>query len=241
MILTCPQCATRYQVDPGALGPRGRTVRCTRCGRRWTASPVEGERPAAEPAVEEWPADKTGLARPPPLLPTALPPELTDRPRPPYHTAATVRPRTGVAVALWVVLVLVVGGTVGTAIAWRDEIVRIWPAALPLYEAVGLDADAGTRPAPIGLVGSASRTVSRDGKQVVIVEGEIVNQSDRVRAVPPLVATVSDKNGKTLRQWTVPPPVPKLVPGERVTFRSELENPPPEAARIGVSLAPGGT
>jgi hypothetical protein len=176
------------------------------------------------------------------VLPDALPPELTDRPRPSHRRAPSRRPepRSALATTLWAILIVVVGGTTGAALLWRDAVIRTWPAAAPLYDAVGLGVQKPVSPAPIGLVNTITRTTVRDGIRVVIVEGQIVNQSEDVQAVPPLQATLSDKDGKPLRQWTVRPPVPRLVPGERVTYRSELENPPPGAARIGVALAPGG-
>ena len=42
MIVSCPVCRTRYQVDESALrGQSGRTVRCAKCGHTWhqAASP----------------------------------------------------------------------------------------------------------------------------------------------------------------------------------------------------------
>src|SRR6185312_3623916 len=50
MILTCPECATSYFVDDSRISPAGRTVKCSNCGARWTATP-EGaaDAPAPEP------------------------------------------------------------------------------------------------------------------------------------------------------------------------------------------------
>jgi predicted Zn finger-like uncharacterized protein len=38
MLITCPNCATLYDVKPQALGQSGRTVRCARCAVEWFAS-----------------------------------------------------------------------------------------------------------------------------------------------------------------------------------------------------------
>ena len=35
MIITCPDCATRYDVDDGRFQPDGRSVRCADCGESW--------------------------------------------------------------------------------------------------------------------------------------------------------------------------------------------------------------
>ena len=49
MILTCPQCSTRYHVDATAFGAAGRTVRCAGCGERWSVKP-----PADTPQIVEF-------------------------------------------------------------------------------------------------------------------------------------------------------------------------------------------
>ena len=35
MIVSCPECAARFEVDPPALGPTGRKVRCGKCAHVW--------------------------------------------------------------------------------------------------------------------------------------------------------------------------------------------------------------
>jgi predicted Zn finger-like uncharacterized protein len=37
MLIACPNCTTSYMIDPVALGPAGRTVRCARCKTTWFA------------------------------------------------------------------------------------------------------------------------------------------------------------------------------------------------------------
>ena len=49
MLIVCPSCATSYTVDPAALGPAGRTVRCARCKVTWFAGG-----PTASPGITEF-------------------------------------------------------------------------------------------------------------------------------------------------------------------------------------------
>lgn len=50
MLIICPNCGTSYELDPAALGPAGRNVRCVRCRETWLARAddmVEAEQVAA--------------------------------------------------------------------------------------------------------------------------------------------------------------------------------------------------
>ncbi|HEY6256429.1 MAG TPA: zinc-ribbon domain-containing protein [Xanthobacteraceae bacterium] len=38
MLIVCPNCTTSYHVDPSAVGPTGRSVRCVRCRTVWFAA-----------------------------------------------------------------------------------------------------------------------------------------------------------------------------------------------------------
>lgn len=98
MILTCPACATRYDVKDGTIPPQGRQVRCAACGERWHQPPGDenrdqaadlpaaaeqqvaeqqvAERRVAEPQVSEQSASAdaggaTAAGEPPPQAPTS--------------------------------------------------------------------------------------------------------------------------------------------------------------------------
>ena len=61
MIIACPSCEARFNLDPAKLLPAGRNVRCAKCGHRWRQMP-EGDA-ASETAPETSPEpDSTAAA-----------------------------------------------------------------------------------------------------------------------------------------------------------------------------------
>lgn len=59
MILTCPECKSRYVVNPNALLPSGRTVRCAKCSHSWFQ-----EKPADDVEIIPPEEQKTEEAKP---------------------------------------------------------------------------------------------------------------------------------------------------------------------------------
>ena len=61
MFITCPNCNTRFSIPDGALGDKGRTLKCAKCGHKWfqsadTAADEEQQSavtPATEPSKSE--------------------------------------------------------------------------------------------------------------------------------------------------------------------------------------------
>ena len=81
-ILTCPSCATRYNVKASAIPPEGRTVRCAACGNKWHVDPDPDDvAPSAMDAPEE---TAQGMATSEPrAMETDAPPARDPTPTPP--------------------------------------------------------------------------------------------------------------------------------------------------------------
>lgn len=207
MIVTCPECSTRYHVEPAALGG-GRMVRCTKCAHTWMMVP-----PDALDDVAAVLSAEGGLA-----LSTMAPAA---------GAGATGR---GLAWVLWVVLVVAVAGLIGGGVVWRDDVVRLWPPAQAVYRLAGLK----TAPAGVGLTlrNITWKAIRRGGVTVLAVRGEVSNMSSNVREVPRMRGHLFDDKDRELQRWTFTAPEARLLPGENVVFSTELENPAAGATRL---------
>jgi predicted Zn finger-like uncharacterized protein len=61
MILVCPNCAARYEVEGTKLPAEGRKVRCKKCGHVWHQQP-EADRAEIEAAIFNSPSDSEPVA-----------------------------------------------------------------------------------------------------------------------------------------------------------------------------------
>lgn len=212
MILTCPNCPTRYLLDPAKLGSAGRPVRCGMCGHTWYQSP-----PADMPA----PLDPTPVAiEPRPLPPGSNLPAIWHKPR-----------RVGVGWAL----VIALAAAVLVAVLARERIVAGWPSTASLYDAIGIV----MAPPETGLTvrNLSSRRTLDNGVELLVVEGEIANLSNETKDVPPLRGALRDARQRDVQAWTFSVGETKLLPGEAVKFSTTLENPASEGTEILISLA----
>jgi predicted Zn finger-like uncharacterized protein len=217
MIVVCPACNTRYQVEDEAVGrPSGRTVKCANCGHSWhyiAAAPVS-------PLLRV----RERLQSAPPGEPAAAPRPAITAPAPPR------RRHSGLG---WVALILLVGAVVIAAILGRDQIVALWPPAARFYDLVGLK----VQPLGAGLdIGNVVSTRNADG---LIVEGDVSNKTGVPRSVPRLRVALRDGGQKELVFKVVEPPRERLLPGETSHFVVAFLPAPDGASGVVVTFAAG--
>jgi predicted Zn finger-like uncharacterized protein len=238
MILTCPQCATRYQVDGAKFPAAGRNVRCAKCGHVWhQLGPVEEPDPDAEIEVHEPAEPQRPVTDSPAALRAAtFPPSAMAQPA--QQVIEEPAPWLGrAAVAggwvLLVVLILVIGWA---AIAMRDSIATWLPQTSSLYNAAGL---------PVNRRGMDFSDVKyerqvEDGQVVLAVTGIIVNRSSHELPVPLVRVGLYDGDKHELYHWTFTPTLATLKPGQACNFRTRLSSPPAGIRDMEVRFARAG-
>ena len=210
MILSCPACSTRYLLEPVALGPRGRQVRCAKCGHSWQQTP---------------PADM------PREVDVSLPlPGTLDLPAADPRRAGS---RRGLGLPL-LILVLVALGLSG-GYYFRARIVTEWPGTAGIYELIGIP----VRVVGVGLelTNVAFTWGQADGATVIDVRGEVSNRTDREITLPALQVALSDDQDKQLSNWIFTLDRSSIAPGETIVFKTEGKNPPPGATKLHVTFA----
>ena len=171
MILTCPNCATRYLVEEGEIRPEGRKVRCSSCAQEWRVYP-EGSDPQTPitPVVEasaEPVSEPFGVAPPDPsespIEEIAVPAFVEREPDAPVLDEAAAPAEAPIVAPIldgpratpsrsgvpsWGLIALIVLALVVGLFGFRREIVRAWPAAAGFYGALHISAapPAASRP-----------------------------------------------------------------------------------------------
>lgn len=254
MILTCPECASRYFVDDAKVGPAGRVVRCASCGHRWTArneeavdlfdgpqgaslaNPAEGVEPGGEAAAGAA-ATADPDAEEPPV--SALPgEELPKVFRARANAERRLREATATGV-IWAGMAAVMAAIVVAALIFRIDVVRILPGAAGAYATVGLPVNT------VGLVidrdSIKAQPSMQEGHAVVTVTGTIRNITEHEVTAPPLRVELLDKDEKRVAGQLAGAANAKIPPGEMRHFSITFLNPPRTAKdlQIGFATEPG--
>jgi predicted Zn finger-like uncharacterized protein len=247
MLIVCPSCAARYELDGAKLGSDGRKVRCASCQTLWHVAP-EPELPDV-PTAEETQAllnEELEQAAAIEAQVTALAAEQAVEPpdEPPVRgrrgAGRTARKASGKgkkprlqAVSVSAALSLAGLALLGVLLWQRDRAVRVAPQLASAFEMLGFPVNVR------GLKLSAveSGLVEDMAGRFLVVEGDVTNITRGNARVPPIEVAVKDSAGQTLYSWKTDPPRSELEPAELMRFRARLAAPPAAGQSVLVRFA----
>jgi predicted Zn finger-like uncharacterized protein len=243
MILTCPECATRYFVPDGSVGPEGRTVRCASCSNSWRAFPeadapleldvseeeavaftqeIEAQASAGAPGTGAGGRARLRAARRGTAEGLPAEGEAASREPPRGGLRRPVGPgRRGR------------GGVLATLAVSRESVVQAWPKSASAYAAIGLPVN------PTGLVIERQQATPSfmEGRPAIIVRGSIRNVRTQPVIAPPLEITLLDGGGKALATKISQAVNPSVPAGASRYFEETVLDPPGAVAEVEVKFA----
>lgn len=243
MLIVCPSCASRYELDVAKLGTEGRKVRCANCQTSWHVVPEAfPEAPTAEETqalLNEELAQAAAIEAQVSALAAEQGDEAVEPPARPKRGAGRSRKTSvkrkiaQVGTALAATLSLAGFVLLGLLVWQRDWAVRGAPQLASVFETLGL---------PVNVHGlklsSVESGLVEDGAgRFLVVEGDVTNITQGNATVPPIEVAVKDAAGQTLYTWKTEPPRPELEPSELMRFRARLAAPPAAGQTVLVRFA----
>jgi len=165
MIISCPECAKRYDVDAHLIPEKGRKVRCVVCSHEWRQLPDLLQKIDSDPAIKQ-------------LHDVTRPMDVVQKARGKW-----------IARSVWSVLCL---GILVALIVFPQDVVRILPKTKALYGWAGIDVLAPGE--GLALTNLQTRYVNGLPDAKIHIEGDVVNTTDHVVMLAPLhVYLLSDE------------------------------------------------
>ena len=240
MILTCPECSTRYLTKASAIGPNGRTVRCVKCDTTWFVASEADELALQdnERAVEDIVPATGGIAAS--TAPNVPSEPKIEAPQPGAHVVMRDkadkerRRRRLTSVGLiWAIPMTLLFVAAILGYVFRQDIVNGIPQTATLYKSLGVDVTLSG----LNIEDPVTRSALVDGKPVLVVNGAVRNITAQAQDVPMVELSLHSKDGEPLVTWLVDVNKEKLGKDERVTFVSEYPNPPVDAVKLRYKFA----
>ena len=250
MILTCPECSTKYMAKDGAIGPNGRSVRCASCESVWFVEGVDPDvmalkdnqtvlltpEPAFNSQVDSQSEAKGGLLDDPKTesaaeslfasgksVPASVGAHILLRDK---ADAEKLSKRKRLIRLIWGVPLLLLGAATIFAFVKRQTIVEFYPKSAAIYQALGLNVKANG----LDIQGLSSQRLVIDGEDVLRVTLDVVNLTSSDKLARLLQFRLENRSGEALADWYVE--VGTVPANERVTIETDYPSPPIDAVRL---------
>ncbi|WP_427454618.1 MJ0042-type zinc finger domain-containing protein [Litorimonas sp. WD9-15] len=235
MILTCPECSTRYIAKEGSIGPNGRTVRCAKCETTWFAA-AETVDPDAlalednqtvliEPEIEITPDPQAELAFGD-VAPAGAHIALRDR-----ADAEKLKRRKRVIFLIWAVTIAILIAAAILAFVKRQDIVNRTPIAASVYQSLGIPVKQGG----LDIASPETETLLVEGEPVLFVKTSIKNLTGDTKLASYLGFRLHNRSGEAVAEWYVE--TGTIAAGDVKTVETRYPNPPIDGVQLSYGFA----
>lgn len=260
MIITCPNCQTRYKVANDSIGAVGRQVMCAACKTAWLATPdalgshqvFDDPDPDDDEIAFRADKDQDFTTEQEALADAAMESHGTGQPseteiqQSAERMQALAKRKLDMTrslpyarmqrLARWALLLLV-AGSLAALVTFRTEIVRMAPSTDAVYRLIGL----GTNVIGLDFIDVKTLRTTRNGTDTIVVTATIVNSTNRVVSVPPVLISMIDGQDNVIYQWSVNPSRRNIMPGDGLEIETDLSAPPPDAQNVRLTFIEGHT
>jgi predicted Zn finger-like uncharacterized protein len=225
MIISCPSCATRYNLPEQHLSSQGMAISCASCGHRWIESralEIVDISPRNLPTVIEHDYEPDSEVK-----------RLVEASRQAREAFALKRTQRLAKLRGWAILAACIAAPIGAAAAFPALVVRAAPVTVRAYDAAGYN---------VNIYGLEVRRVEQqhaivDGTRVLTIKGEITNISATSQKLPWLRFALDNGHKLEVYNWTLDTGSRPLKAGETTNFVTRVASPPESAKNVQIRFA----
>lgn len=166
MIINCPNCSTKYNINSDLINVNGRKVKCIKCENIWLVIPKNTEE-----------NDENNQINSKTLNPIKKIPEIKTTKTRNYHFFITF--------VLIIIIILL------SAILFKDRITKHYPKSQNLYDKIKFYNFKN-----ISLENIKVSKLNSDGDSFIIIQASIKNNSSIEQKIPNLLISLEDQNNK---------------------------------------------
>jgi len=209
MIITCPECKTRYMIKSEKLGVDPKDVRCAKCKHQWTVNP--------NPLMSDLTKEK------PPLPPIARldSPSLAVQQK---ELNARIKKRKMFFISFLGALLVC---SLVLSVVLKDQIIKQYPSLVTVYELIGFKAPEQEQTFAGLVIQGVERQQEKTADMTILsFSGSVKNTSEIEVPVPNVKVQLFDEEGILLDEWTAQPEHKTLKPNQITTWVCRFYDPP---------------
>lgn len=240
MILTCPQCTTRYLLPAVVLAPDGHNVKCSNCEEVWF------QIPDPEELAELQASDVYEVDAPPAEsfedfvdIPEGVRPDVE------LDQVHTDEDDTSAAIAAsglkgmiggYAAAACVFFAVLGVLVAAKTTMVGAWPPSAALYQMLGMSIDAPGEGLVFDRIQAESQGMGERGEELMIA-GKIINLTNKDQNLPVIEASLRSPTGTILESLYIEVPENKVPAESEIQFMQNYESTHEGAYDVSVRFA----